>query len=152
MTPKMTPKMTSKMTSKMMTDLAFLVELSERYKSDLNTLNASWRRNQERLEQDFRVRWFIHRAVIPVSVVSGVPSNKILSNIRRRDIFHARALTTWIAYRTGDLSYAHVGRVMGRDHSTVRHAVHMVDDEIESGAGSVYLMLRDVCELERQWH
>lgn len=132
-------------------DFASIMRLTEQYKSELHSLNTSWRRAQERLDKNFRVKWFIYRATIPVAIVSGISSGIILSDDRTRDVSNARSLVMWIAYHTGSLSYSSMGRAMNRDHSTVRHAVHVAGDKIAERSGGIYMILVDVVHLEGQW-
>jgi len=133
-------------------DFDSLIKLAEQYESDLHSLNVSWRQAQERLNKSFRAKWFIHRAVIPVAIVSGVHSDRILSDILIREVSNPRALVMWIAYQTGNIGYSSMGRIMNRDHSTVRHAIQVAGDNIAAKSGSMYTMFVDVCDLEDQWH
>ena len=133
-------------------DFSPLIKITEQYKSDLHDVNASWQRSKSRLAKEFRAKWFIHRAIVPVSVVSGISSDEIFSDTRTRDTFNARALVMWIAYQSGSIGYASIGRVIARDHSTVRHAIQVVDNNLTARRGGVYEMLVDVCDLEDQWH
>lgn len=51
----------------------------------------------------------------------------VLSSSRRREAIDARAVACYVGYLLG-ISYSRVGREIGRDHSTVMHAVGRVGE------------------------
>lgn len=62
------------------------------------------------------------RAIRDVSAQSGVPVGAIMGHDRRPRIVAARHLAMRVAHYAG-VSFAEIGRVMGRDHTSVMHAV-----------------------------
>jgi chromosomal replication initiator protein len=54
--------------------------------------------------------------------VFGVQVADILGRRRTRNVARARFAATWIARRRSGLSYPVLGRILGRDHSSVIHA------------------------------
>lgn len=60
-----------------------------------------------------------------VSAQTYVTPREILGKSRVREIAHARQLTCSIL-RSDGMSYPRIGRMMGLDHSTVRHACEAV--------------------------
>lgn len=133
-------------------DFSFIIRLTDQYIGDLNSLNISWRRAQEELNKEFKVKWYIYRSLIPISVVSDLSVEEILSDTRVRSIFNARAIAMWITHHAGCFGYSSIGRAINRDHTTVANAVHVVDAAISNRSGPVYMMLMDVIDLEDQWH
>jgi hypothetical protein len=65
-------------------------------------------------------------AIAYVSVVTSVPARLILSEVRDRPVARARQQVMWFLRKEG-FSYPEIGRVMGRDHSTVVHAFNSVE-------------------------
>ena len=62
-----------------------------------------------------------YRALWAVSEVTGVPRDKILSSGRSAQLVAARDMVTGLLRRTG-MSYPEIGRVLGKDHSTIQAA------------------------------
>lgn len=57
----------------------------------------------------------------------GIPEDHIRSTSRRREALDARAVAMYVGYLLG-ISYSAIGREIGRDHSTVIHAVTRVGE------------------------
>ncbi|QLH13571.1 hypothetical protein HYQ43_04635 [Paracoccus pantotrophus] len=64
----------------------------------------------------------VMRAIRDVSAQSGVPVGAIMGHDRRPRIVAARHLAMRVAHDAG-VPLAEIGRVMGRDHTSVMHAV-----------------------------
>lgn len=64
----------------------------------------------------------IIRIVDRVAQETGVPSGLILSDTRAKHVVDARWLAFFAAREAG-FSLKHIGRAMGRDHTTVLHGI-----------------------------
>jgi len=135
----------------MISDLRLLRDIKKRRDQELHALDIEYRKRKESLEKDFRARWFIYRALIPVAAVSGIPAEGILSTSIRRDIFEARSLVIWMAFHASGSSYSSIGRIMDRDHSTIIYSVSNVDEALKRESSNIMRMLIDVCHLESEW-
>lgn len=144
-------KMTSKMTSKMSLDLSFISDIPKQYERDLHALEINHRRSKEQLYDEFRAKWFIYRSVLPVSLVSGIHPNVILSPAKAREIFDARSVVIWIAHRASGATHSVMGRVLNRDHSSIRYAIRHVDESLADRRRNITSTIEDVCMLESQW-
>lgn len=61
-----------------------------------------------------------------VSEASGIPIARILGPSRVRPVVEARQLVCHVLRRHG-MSYPQIGKVIGRDHTTVIHSVRAVE-------------------------
>jgi chromosomal replication initiation ATPase DnaA len=57
----------------------------------------------------------------------GVARRDLLGEARTADIARVRQIAMWLARKTTGRSYPFIGRVFGRDHSTVIHAMRTVE-------------------------
>lgn len=65
-----------------------------------------------------------------VMLWSGVSPQALFSDRRARYVAHPRQLAMWLAFKCTSLSIPKIGRKFGRDHTTVLHAINMVEDRI----------------------
>jgi Bacterial dnaA protein helix-turn-helix len=78
----------------------------------------------------------VRNIITIVAGVTGVTAADIISNVRQRDVAHARFMVCMLAHKYTDRSLAFIGRVLnGRDHTTVMHAITraqqlMMGDEV----------------------
>ena len=57
----------------------------------------------------------------------GVKEKEVMSKTRKQGIVQARQISMYLSHKYTDLSYAEIGRQMGKkDHSTVLHSCSMV--------------------------
>lgn len=75
-----------------------------------------------------------HIAVATENVLD-LPHGAIGSRDRRLAWAHARQIVMWVAYRHLGNTMATIGRVIGRDFSTVRHGIRQVDRRLREVAG-----------------
>ena len=62
----------------------------------------------------------------------GLGENDLLGRSRTKEIANARQLAMYLLREENDLSLIHIGEILGgRDHSTVRHGVEKVTQDIE---------------------
>lgn len=54
---------------------------------------------------------------------TGISIYDIRSKTRKKEVVHARYIICWLAYRYSNLSLNRIGKIIGKDHSTVLHAV-----------------------------
>lgn len=69
-----------------------------------------------------------------LSVVSrecGIPASHIMSRWRKTRVVRARAILSYVAHIHFNLSLPRIGRFIGRDHSSVLHAVQTVTQQRE---------------------
>lgn len=105
-------------------------------------------RSIEKLQLDFENRWFLWRALLPVCSVTGLRPSMIWSDTRMRACARPRHLWLWLARVSGDLSTSHIGKLIGRDHSTVRKSCELVEAQLKTGKGDLVDILADVMEFE----
>jgi hypothetical protein len=65
-----------------------------------------------------------------VAHVYGVPVNCILSRRRAISVTRPRQEVMWLAKKFTQLSLPEIGRAMGKDHTTVLHAINKIDSLI----------------------
>ena len=63
-----------------------------------------------------------------VSAELGVTVGDILSRTRLRHVAHARAVVAWVL-RQHELSFPAIGRLLGRDHTSIMTAVRKIEGE-----------------------
>lgn len=81
--------------------------------------------------------------VAAVAAESGIPADDLLGRRRQPRVARARHLLCWCARDRLGWSYPKIGRVLGRDHTTVLHAVRMVaaDRGLLDRAPAVYALI-----------
>lgn len=113
------------------------------------------RRREIRLRSDeSKSIWFIWRAVLPVSIVSNIDPDTILSvdsKSHRWAISTPRHVTIWLAKTCGNLKYTVMGRVLSRDHTSIVNSVNVVEKSLNSGNERVCKLVSDVLEMEFRW-
>jgi len=109
----------------------------------------TYRKDIKGLQDEFRARWFVWRAVFPISIIAGVTGFEILST-RGRGYFCERALALWIARAFGEVPFTHIGDVVDRDHTTVISAVCRADRGLARKGSEFYNLLVDVLDLESE--
>jgi chromosomal replication initiation ATPase DnaA len=65
----------------------------------------------------------IDAIVADAAVLLRVPVRLIMSRDRSDSVFRARAAVCWVADKTTGLGVARLGRLLGRDHSSIIHAI-----------------------------
>jgi len=113
-----------------MTRLDQLVNLRERVNAEIARERA-YRKRVELLSRDVSAAMtnpatIGHRVLDEVTTVFDVTVGEILSSSRHRDVVHARQVAAWLL-RAGGLSSPQIGRILGRDHTTVLYGVNRVE-------------------------
>lgn len=82
-----------------------------------------------------------------VSAEFGIPSDAIVAH--RRDARHVRPrhIAMWLCRDALDMSFPAIGKVFGRDHSTVMHGCARIEDALASGDAD---MTRDVSAVRQR--
>jgi len=119
------------------------------------------RRLLEKQRREIRFRsdksksiWFIWRAVLPVSIVSDIDPDTILSidyKSHQWEISTPRHVTIWLAKTCGNLKYTVMGKVLNRDHTSIVNSVNVVNESLDTMRGKTYRLLSEVLELELRW-
>lgn len=78
-----------------------------------------------------------------VSMATGVPVADIMSKSRKQHINEARQLYWKRLYECG-FTYVEIGRISGRNHSTIYHGIRHVSDLLESGDKVLNKMWEDI--------
>jgi chromosomal replication initiation ATPase DnaA len=100
--------------------------------AEVARIEAVARRERERLYRVRPVTRGLWNAVVDASAAeTGIPRSVILGRSRHPAAAYARHVACWVACERG-LSYSEVGRLLGRDHSTVRHSVMVVADDFDA--------------------
>jgi DNA-binding CsgD family transcriptional regulator len=68
-----------------------------------------------------------------VCEITGVKSVEIYGEVRWRNVTKARHLAMWACVRALGLPFAHVGRALGRDHTTVLNGVRRIEQFLKDG-------------------
>jgi hypothetical protein len=63
----------------------------------------------------------------------GVDPAVMVTDCRTNRVTRARQITAWVLRSQYAQSYPEIGRILGRDHSTVMHAVHRVQEALDDG-------------------
>jgi len=99
------------------------------------------------MEREFRARWFVWRAALPVSMISGVAVDLLF---RGRPFFTERSVVIWLARSLGGISLSQIGRVLDRHHTSIMSAFRRADEGIREKEPSFFYLLQDVFESERE--
>ncbi|APX88665.1 hypothetical protein BV394_02065 [Brevirhabdus pacifica] len=65
--------------------------------------------------------------VMDVAAETGIPISKIFSANRTRQIYRARQYAQWRIYRETGMSLLSIGRMFGRDHTSVLNSIRRID-------------------------
>lgn len=68
--------------------------------------------------------------VCVTAAIYGVEAEEIMGKFGDRHISAARAMTYYIAYELGSLSYLELGEVFDRHHTSIMYNVHVVDERV----------------------
>lgn len=60
-----------------------------------------------------------------------IASAAILGRGRKKEIAEARQVVMYIAHTKGNLSFSYIGKMLGRDHSTVKHNIEAITKRLE---------------------
>lgn len=115
---------------------------------DLATIRFNADRSISKLEDEFKLQWFLWRAALPISMVTHIRASDILRGRRTRGLVVARRLCLWLTWSTGMFSYYRIAKVLGCDHTTVRFSANIVESALEDRGSELSLLLVDVLELE----
>lgn len=74
----------------------------------------------------------VERVLSEVSSRYGVESKDILGKSRMKNISWARHIAVYVLRKKTDLSLPAIGKIFGRDHSTIVSSIGVIDREIES--------------------
>jgi chromosomal replication initiation ATPase DnaA len=69
----------------------------------------------------------VERVLAEVSLLTGVPLAAIASGTRTQHVAYARQLAMYAVRELTSLSYPAIGRLFGRDHTTVLHAHRLIE-------------------------
>ncbi len=109
------------------------------------------------VRRSFRARWFVWRAALPISIISGLTCEEIISgrgSAPRRHgcgsglFFFERSMVIWICRTIGDISFSQIGSVIDRKHSAAMSAFKCADDAIAKREPKYFDLLTDVLYLE----
>jgi len=115
---------------------------------DIATIKLNANRSIGKLQDEFKLQWFLWRAALPISMVTHIPPSDILTGSRARGPVAARRLCLWLTWSTGMFSYYRIARVLGCDHTTVRFSTNIVNRALEDRGSELSLLLADVLDLE----
>ena len=82
----------------------------------------------------------IDRIINDVSQRSGIKKEKILSRNRRKEIVAARFACMYLLRKEAFMTFAAIGRLFGRDHTTAIHALSSVENLLDTND---YLMVQN---------
>ena len=82
----------------------------------------------------------IDRIINDVSQRSGIKKEKIFSRNRGKEIVAARSACMYLLRKEAFMTFAAIGRVFGRDHTTAMHALSSVENLLETND---YLMMKN---------
>ena len=82
----------------------------------------------------------IDRIINDVCQRSGIEKEKILSRSRKKEIVAARFACMYLLRKEAFMTFAAIGRVFDRDHSTAMHALRTVENLLETND---YLMVKN---------
>ncbi len=124
------------------------------------------------VRRSFKARWFVWRSALPISMISGLTCEEILSGrsktLRQRDgrskpdgskyrkeygygsryFYLERSMAIWICRTIGDISFSQIGAVIDRKNVTVMRAFNRADDAITARVPKYFDLLTDVLYLE----
>lgn len=82
----------------------------------------------------------IDRIINDVSQRSGIEKEKILSRSRKKEITAARFACMYLLRKEAFMTFAAIGRIFGRDHTTAIHALSSVENLLDTND---YLMVKN---------
>ena len=86
------------------------------------------------------VKETIDRIINDVSERSGIEKEKILSRSRKKEITAARFACMYLLRKEAFMTFAAIGRIFGRDHTTAIHALSSVENLLDTND---YLMVKN---------
>jgi len=119
-----------------------------RLEDGLKGIRLDTQRKVDRLNQDFKLRWFLWRFSLPISLATNTRSADILFGPRTKGLVIPRRLCLWLTWSCGGFPYFQIGNILGRDHTTVRHSVIFVQNALETPDSHFHSLLDDVLQLE----
>jgi hypothetical protein len=127
--------------------------LKRKKRKILDELHESTKRYcgiEARLDSDFRSRWLICRALIPLSMVSGVSAKAIIFG--KKEYSDERRLLIWLAREAFDLANLEIASVMNRsEQSTARmysQAIRLIgygDSKLNTLLQDFFVAEDDIC-------
>ncbi len=114
----------------------------------LKNIRLDTQRKVIRINQDFKLRWFLWRFSLPISVATNTRSVDILFGPRTKELVISRRLCLWLTWNCGGFPYFQIGNILGRDHTTVRHSVIFVQNALETPDSPFHSLLDDVLKIE----
>ena len=82
----------------------------------------------------------IDRIINDVSQRSGIKKEKIFSRSRKKEIVAARFACMYLLRKEAFMTFAAIGRIFGRDHTTAIHALSSVENLLDTND---YLMVQN---------
>lgn len=73
-----------------------------------------------------------------VHEITGITPDKILSRRRTDELVYARHLTIYILRKHTNMTLKNIGDFLGRDHTSIIHAIRSVDTQLGSKFNSKY--------------
>lgn len=116
--------------------------------ADVSKIDLKAIRSRRRLDDEFKLQWFLWRAALPISLVTGILPASILFGGRVAATVRARRICLWLTWGRGRFSYPSLGKAMRCDHSTVRHSVLTVEGALKDPDSPLYLLLQDALQAE----
>ncbi len=105
-----------------------------------------YRKKKRMIEDEFKARWFVWRALFPISTIIGVQPYHIFGT--EECMFVPRSLAIWIAFITGDLAASDIAPVVGRQRTTVLHSIKRAESGVAKKGSEFYNLLTDFLEVE----
>ena len=88
----------------------------------------------------------IDRIINDVSQRSGIKKEKILSRNRRKEIVAARFACMYLLRKEAFMTFAAIGRIFGRDHTTAIYALSSVENLLDTND---HLMMQNTGSLNK---
>lgn len=88
----------------------------------------------------------IDRIINDVCQRSGIEKEKILSRSRKKEIVAARFACMYLLRKEAFMTFAAIGRIFGRDHTTAIHALSSVENLLDTND---YLMVQNTGSLNK---
>lgn len=119
-----------------------------RFRDKLWATANLYRKNKIAIEDEFRSRWFVWRAIFPISLILGVRPDCIFGSAE--PMFVPRALAIWIAAEAGDVSASDIAKVVGRDRATVTHSIKRAKIGVADPDSGFYKLMADLIQFESE--
>lgn len=107
-----------------------------------------YRKSKMKIEAEFRARWFVWRAALPISIIVGVQPGYIFE--AGAPMSTPRTMAAWLASTAGDVPAPDIADVIGRDRTTVLNSIKRARIGVADPSSAFYKLMTDLLDFETE--